>query len=49
MRSPNHAAKPGAPGGDNFKKNHPNTGESPSKIDRNEFKKTRMLYWKSRI
>jgi len=29
----------------NFKKNHSNTGESKSQIDRNEFDKQRTDYW----
>lgn len=35
-------------GGDNFKKNHPNTGQQPSKIDRTKFKQERSQYWKSK-
>jgi len=30
----------------NFKKNHPNTGQEPSKIDRKEWKKQQKDYWK---
>lgn len=30
----------------NFKKNHPNTGQKPSKIDRTVWKKQRTDYWK---
>ena len=30
----------------NYKKNHPNTGKSPSKIDRSRFKKQRNEHWK---
>lgn len=29
----------------NFKKNHPNTGQSPSKIDRDKFDKIRKEHW----
>jgi RHS repeat-associated protein len=32
--------------GENFKKNHANTGQSESEIDRAEFNKTRKEYWK---
>ena len=32
--------------GDNFKKNHPNTGQEPSKIDRNQAAKARRQHWK---
>jgi len=32
--------------GENFKKNHPNTGQKPSKIDRKQFDKDRRAYWK---
>ncbi len=35
-------------GGDNFKKNHPNTGQQPSKIDRKQFRKQREKHWKDR-
>ncbi|MBN4055075.1 hypothetical protein JYT15_01050, partial [Acidimicrobium ferrooxidans] len=31
--------------GSNFKKNHPNTGKKPSKIDRKEFAKDRKKHW----
>jgi RHS repeat-associated protein len=34
--------------GDNFKKNHTNTGQKPSKIDRGQFKKFREKYWKDK-
>jgi hypothetical protein len=34
-------------GGDNFKKNHTNTGKEPSKIDRKEFAKQRSEHWKN--
>lgn len=30
----------------NYKKNHPNTGEKPSKIDRKEFRKQQKKYWR---
>jgi hypothetical protein len=30
----------------NFSKNHKNTGQQPSKIDRGKFKKEREAYWK---
>ncbi|MEH6447820.1 MAG: polymorphic toxin-type HINT domain-containing protein [Oleispira sp.] len=33
--------------GDNFKKNHPNTGQKPSKIDRNSWRKEQKDYWKN--
>jgi hypothetical protein len=33
-------------GKDNFKKNHHNTGQQPSEIDRNEFAKQRRKHWK---
>ena len=33
--------------GDNFKKNHKNTGKEPSKIDRKEFKKEVERHWKA--
>jgi RHS repeat-associated protein len=36
-------------GGENFKNNHPNTGQQPSKIDRNKFKQQRQAYWKNKI
>jgi len=32
--------------GDNYTKNHPNTGESPSEIERAKFRKDREEYWK---
>jgi hypothetical protein len=32
--------------GENFKKNHENTGQKPSKIDRDRFRKERENYWK---
>lgn len=34
-------------GGENFKKNHPNTGQEPSKIDRKEFDRQRREFWKN--
>jgi len=34
--------------GDNFKKNHANTGQEASKIDRAAFKKQREQYWKDK-
>ncbi|MQP30270.1 hypothetical protein GEO21_22560 [Sphingobacterium faecium] len=33
-------------GGENYKKNHSNTGSEPSKIDRKEFRKQREGHWK---
>jgi uncharacterized protein RhaS with RHS repeats len=33
-------------GGENFKKNHSNTGETPSEIDREKFDKLRKKHWK---
>lgn len=33
-------------GGENFKKNHPNTGENPSQIDRKKFDKDKKQYWR---
>lgn len=33
-------------GGDNFKKNHPNTGGSPSLIDRKAFNKLKKSHWR---
>jgi hypothetical protein len=33
--------------GDNFAKNHPNTGDAPSKVDRPEFKKIQRTHWKN--
>jgi hypothetical protein len=35
--------------GENFKKNHENTGQTKSAVDRNEFKKMQRDYWKKRI
>ena len=35
-------------GGENFKANHPNTGQEPSKIDRGQFKQQRQQYWKDK-
>jgi len=35
-------------GGEDFKKNHPNTGEKPSQIDRNKFNQTRRKHWKDK-
>ena len=32
-------------GGENFKKNHSNTGQDPSKIDRKQWNKDRKNYW----
>lgn len=32
--------------GDNFKKNHENTGKKPSEIDRQQFEKTKKAHWK---
>ena len=34
--------------GENFKKNHPNTGQKPSKIDRNKARTEMRDYWKRR-
>ncbi len=34
--------------GENFSKNHPNTGKKPSEIDRAQFKKDRQRYWKNK-
>jgi filamentous hemagglutinin len=34
--------------GDNFKKNHSNTGQAPSNIDRAKFKSQREKYWKDK-
>lgn len=31
--------------GDNYKKNHPNTGQNPSNIDRKQWKKEQKDYW----
>ncbi|WP_425565290.1 HNH/ENDO VII family nuclease [Sphingobacterium kyonggiense] len=33
-------------GGENYKKNHSNTGQEKSKIDRGDFKKQRESHWK---
>jgi len=33
-------------GGANYKKNHSNTGQNPSKIDRKTFSKQRTKHWK---
>lgn len=30
----------------NYKKNHPNTGQEPSTVDRKEFRKLREQHWK---
>lgn len=35
-------------GGDNFKKNHENTGQQPSKIDRKQWNQDRQEYWKDK-
>jgi RHS repeat-associated protein len=35
-------------GGANFKKNHPNTGQKPSQINRTQFKRTRADHWEKR-
>jgi len=35
-------------GGDNFQKNHTNTGQKPSQIDRSEFQQQRKQYWKDK-
>jgi RHS repeat-associated protein len=35
-------------GGDNFKKNHTNTGQQPSKIDRNQANQARRKHWKEK-
>ena len=35
-------------GGENFKKNHPNTGQQPSQIDRSKFRQQREQYWKDK-
>jgi len=35
-------------GGENFSKNHPNTGQQPSQIDRSKFKQQREQYWKDK-
>jgi RHS repeat-associated protein len=32
-------------GGDNFKKNHENTGQNPSEIDRSQWRRERRDYW----
>jgi hypothetical protein len=34
--------------GENFAKNHENTGQAPSKIDRNIANKERANYWKEK-
>ena len=34
--------------GDNFKKNHPNTGKQPSQVDRTQFRQQRKQYWKDK-
>ena len=34
--------------GDNFKKNHPNTGQQPSQVNRTQFKQQREQYWKDK-
>ena len=31
----------------NFKKNHPNTGQKPSKVDRSESSRQHKEHWKS--
>ena len=36
-------------GGDNFKKNHTNTGQEPSQIDRSEAAKARRQHWKNKV
>jgi hypothetical protein len=33
-------------GGENFTKNHPNTGQKPSQIDRNQAARDRRKHWK---
>lgn len=33
--------------GDNFKKNHPNTGQDPSQIDRKAWRKEQKDYWRN--
>jgi hypothetical protein len=35
-------------GGENFQKNHTNTGQEPSQIDRSRFKQQRTQYWKDK-
>ena len=35
-------------GGENFKKNHSNTSQEPSQIDRSKFKQQREQYWKDK-
>jgi hypothetical protein len=35
-------------GGENFKKNHPNTGQQPSQIDRNQANQARRKHWKQK-
>jgi hypothetical protein len=34
--------------GENFKKNHPNTGQQPSQIDRSKFNTDKEKYWKEK-
>jgi hypothetical protein len=36
-------------GGDNFKKNHQNTGQEPSQINRSEAAKARRQHWKNKV
>jgi hypothetical protein len=36
-------------GGENFKKNHPNTGQEPSRIDRNQAARERRKHWKQKV
>ncbi|MBC7926456.1 MAG: hypothetical protein H7039_12435 [Bryobacteraceae bacterium] len=36
-------------GAENFKKNHPNTGQRPGQIDRSRFKQRREQYWKDKV
>jgi hypothetical protein len=33
--------------GDNYKKNHPNTNQQPSRIDRNQAAQQRREHWKA--
>ena len=35
-------------GGENFKKNHPNTGQQPSQINRNQANQARRKHWKQK-
>jgi len=35
-------------GGENFKKNHPNTGQKPSQINRNQAQQQKRKYWKDK-